>query len=253
MDDINMNKNGLSDDDTDSYEFNMGDASDMSDALADDAPADPQQASETKAPEKTMSAMERRMAEPFDMPGAYVPGEKYTPPPSTPKTNNTSGSSNYQRPEEMRRSRDDAYNEMYELKEQKRQKGAKKASILAVVVVVIALFDCISSVSNPYADNFDKILASASAVLMMYSAWKFMKGSGKYRTMLGLLSLFDTLHSISGGFMAVRAINLLNNLFGAEISTGPYIFMAFLKVIGYAIMTYFFFLDSDISNYSPDD
>lgn len=235
--------------------------SEMSDEFTDAAPkaenssyAAVKQESDVKNTEKSMSAMEKRMSEPFDMPGAYIPGEKYDPANSAPRPTITSDSgSAYQKSVSAQENRNDALDRMYEQRQQNYQKGAKKAKILGIVVILIAAFDFFSSISSSYAGKLDKALAIASLALMVYGSWKFMKGSKGCRSMLGILSLLDAIHAVTGGFTAVRAINLLNVLLDSKISTAPYIFMAVLKAVVFGVMAYFFLLDDDVSNFTTED
>ena len=231
--------------------------SDMDDAFAEavpeaSEPAEPQPAADPQnSGEKPMSARERRMAEPFDMPGAYVPGEQNGPSKYVPKQNTSSEPQNPL--PERRGNGDDFLDKMYAERQQDYRQGGQKAKILGIIVIVIAVFDFFSSISSKYSDNIDKIIAVATLAVMAYCAWKFIKGSNSCRATIGIFSAFDALRSIYAGIAVPNTIRLLNQLLDTEISAAPYVFMAIIKAIAFGAMAYFFLLDPQVSEYTKDD
>ena len=206
---------------------------------------------EPEPAEKTMSARERRMAEPFDMPGAYVPGEQNAPSKYVPQQNSSPDIQNS--PANRQGRNDDFLDRMFEERQQVYKQGENKARILGTIVIVIAVFDFFSSISGKYSDNIDKLIAVATLAVMSYCAWKFMKGSNSCRTTIGIFSLFDALRSIYAGVAISQTIGLLNQLLGSEISASPYVFMAIIKAIAFGAMAYFFLLDPQVSEFTKDD
>lgn len=219
---------------------------------ASSAPAAPEPSK--PQPEKTMSAMERRMAEPLDMPGAYVPGEQNAPSKYIPKPPAEQNKSPYVQDQPgISQNNDDFLDKLYSDRQEHHDKGAKKAKILGTITIVLAIFDFISSMTSDYSDNIDKILAVATVIIMSICAWKFIKGSNGCRKTIGIFSLFDAGRAALAIFTVPAAINMLNKLLGTSISAAPYIFLAILKAVGFGAMAYFFLLDQQVSDYTTGD
>ena len=216
----------------------------------------------TDAPaEKTMSARERRMAEPFDMPGAYVPGEqnapsKYVPKPpaqSAPPAEQSNSAYNQYQPE-PRRGNDDFLDNLYGQRQAEYDKGAKKAKILGIIVIVLSVLTFISSMSNSRADSWDKIIAVATVIVTPLCAWKFMKGSNGCRRVLGIISLCDAGKSVLSIVALKGLVSLINKGLGTNLSINPFIiFLIVLEAIGFAAMAYFFLIDKQVSDFTTDD
>ena len=223
----------------------------------------PQTTEKSKEPsEKNISAMERRMAEPFDMPGAYVPGEqnapsKYVPKPPAPPAEQNNSAYTQNQPETRTNtstSSSDFLDNLYGDRQEHYDKGAKKAKILGIITIVLAVLTFISSMSNSRADSWDKIIAVATVIVTPLCAWKFMKGSNGCRRVLGIISLCDAGKSVMSIVAPKGLVSLINKGLGTTLSINPFIiFLIVLEAIGFAAMAYFFLIDKQVSDFTTDD
>lgn len=218
--------------------------------------------------QKQMSARERRMAEPFDMPGAYTPVSKQGSASAASQSGSVpSYSGAYQQRTSLQQSREQAMNEMYAQRQEHYDKGRKKAQTVGFVVIAIQAFSALSSLTSSYSNMLSKIIDIGMALAMIYMAVMFMKGSLQYRSILGRFALIDFVWGIIGLVQIKPAIDaanaalmMLGQLTGmseAEIQASlldpaPYIILALVKVIGYGAMVYFYMLDSEIADYAND-
>lgn len=228
------------------------------------SPVSPTAAAPMSAPAgNTMSARERRMAEP--MPGAYNPAEKNASP-APQQTNGTYQAATYKDTyyeKQERSSREDSLNAMYAERQLRHDQGAERAKILGYIVIGLAVVDFISEMANKYGGQIMKILNVVVLAVMIYSAVRFMKGSNKYRVMLGRLAAIDALFALINckqTIDAIKALQRIAEMFGGETNDAAWqpliagsIIRAVLFTIGYGAMAYFFLLDNRVSDYTTDE
>lgn len=199
----------------------------------------------------SMSARERRMAEPFDMPGAYNPAEKNAPPAATRYQSSTGAgypSANTYR----NTNRDDALDAMYADRARNYEEGKGKVRVLAIIMMVVSGLSLIGSLlSKDY-------LSAAFTAFMIYSAVRFMKGSNTYRVWLGR---FSAIESIWGIFRISQISKLLGQVGQLGMFDSSAISMAKtmafivigIQVAYYGVMAYFLLFNDKISDYTTDD
>lgn len=221
-----------------------------------------------KPPEKKMSAMERRMQEPFDMPGAYVPPSKQAAAASPNPMQGTSGTvSSYQSPSDFQAHRRAAMDQMYADRQAHYDKGKDKAKIVGIIVIAINVLAALSSLTNEYYNVTDKVLNAASSAVFIFCTVMFLRGSYKYRNMLGKVALFEAAYSIIDLVKIGPAVEAANNMLmsmaemygyteaeaaAMMINPAPLFIRGVLTVIGYLVAVYFFIFDSEIADYAMD-
>lgn len=120
--------------------------------------------------------------------------------------------------------------------------GEKKAKVLAIIVIVLSALDIIMCL-------FGGFIYIAGAVLRIYLAVKFMKGSDRARWFLGACCVFSAINYIR----SILTFSDLTGVFaelGATFIVSIIQFILIMSTLGMGIMSYFFLLDKSVKEYS---